>query len=479
VGTEELKTFCRSRTTGRGTSARRSRLLFVRPTDAERTLLDATREYAHALIAGQTDPGGHLVASVVSRRAASSAEAVHRTLTRRAALLTRKIEPERQTLLPWEEDDADAVSDAVLASPGLRDVAHEVEWLQRLADLADAARPRSSKVGIIRRLLRRTREQVLVFSEYRDVALLVAAALADVCAVAPLHGGLSSRERRDAVRAFNSGQVRVLVATDAAGEGLNLQARCRLVVNVELPWTPRRLEQRIGRVDRLGQRRRVHALHLAHRGSYEGTVIARLERRRARALQMDASTSVVDAGAAAPARLWSIVGRRDAMGRPGAVYASRSRTRASRVHLLYSVTLIDAAGRFVQRTVIAIQIDCASWPGRRLSRAILRQFCAHEGVRRTLGQQNPRLASAARDTTATAAAAMDRRLSALVSHLERLGKTGMWQASLFDRRAEQQARARRSSIAGLQAHLRHRLRAVRSLGHVSASEPQLIAAWLE
>jgi hypothetical protein len=249
---------------------------------------------------------------------------------------------------------------------------------------------------------------------------------------------------------------------------------------VELPWTPRRLEQRIGRVDRLGQRRRVHALHLAHRGSYEGTVIARLERRRARALQMDASTCVVDAGAAAAtARLWSIVGRRDAAGRPGAVYASRSRARASRVHLLYSVTLIDAAGRFVQRTVVAMQIECASWPGRRLSRAILRQFCVHEGVWRTLEQQNPRLVSAARDTTATAAAAMDRRLSALVSHLERLGQTGMWQASLFDRRAEQQARARRSSIAGLQEHLRHRLRAVRSLGHVSASEPQLIAAWLE
>jgi superfamily II DNA or RNA helicase len=479
VGTENLKTFCRSRLS-LGTAARRSRMLLVRPTAAERALLDATRHYAHALIAGHTDRGGRLVASVVSRRAASSAEAMHRTLMRRIALLTQRIEPERQTLLPWEEDDGDAVSDLVMASPGLRDVAHEVEWLQRLADLARVAAPHSAKVDVIRRLVRRTREPLLVFSEYRDVALLVAAALRDMCAVTPLHGGLSIRERRDAVDAFTGGQTRVLVATDAAGEGLNLQARCRLVVNVELPWTPRRLEQRIGRVDRLGQRRRVHAIHLAHAGSYEGTVIARLERRRARALRVDA-TRLVDAGTTASGAepTHRVAGLGDRTEPAGAVYASHSRSGSVAVRLLYLTTLLDDAGRLVRRPVVAVQIERGAGSSRRLSRANVRQLSAHTAVRAVLAQQVPRLESTARETTATASMAMDRRLSALAAHLARLGETGAWQASLFDRRAERQAHIRLRSIADLRQHLDERLNAVRSLRRVSACPPQLIAAWLE
>jgi len=76
--------------------------------------------------------------------------------------------------------------------------------------------------------------------------------------------------------------VQVLLATDAASEGLNLQQRCRLVINLELPWTPTRLEQRVGRVDRIGQRRRVHALHLVAAGTSEQSTVARLLRRMER-----------------------------------------------------------------------------------------------------------------------------------------------------------------------------------------------------
>src|SRR5690606_21946720 len=82
------------------------------------------------------------------------------------------------------------------------------------------------------------------------------------------------------------------LATDVAGEGLNLQERCRLVVLLEWPWTPQRLEQRIGRVDRIGQRRTVHAVHLTGRATFEDQVVARLLWRanRARAdLEYDTS----------------------------------------------------------------------------------------------------------------------------------------------------------------------------------------------
>jgi superfamily II DNA/RNA helicase len=90
-------------------------------------------------------------------------------------------------------------------------------------------------------------------------------------------------DRRAAIERFTSGAARVLLATDAAGEGLNLQAGCRIVVNLELPWNPTRLEQRIGRVDRIGQRRTVHAFHLIARGTGESRLLLRLERRVAQA----------------------------------------------------------------------------------------------------------------------------------------------------------------------------------------------------
>jgi SNF2 family DNA or RNA helicase len=75
----------------------------------------------------------------------------------------------------------------------------------------------------------------------------------------------------------------LLLATDAAAEGLNLHHHCRLVVNLELPWNPMRLEQRIGRVDRIGQRRTVHAFHLIASGTGESRLLARLRARVASA----------------------------------------------------------------------------------------------------------------------------------------------------------------------------------------------------
>lgn len=475
VGTEVLTTFCRSRRVVAKTLSRRSRLLFVQPTAAERTLLDATRDYARALASERTAPGRHLIASVVSRRAASSAQAVHNTFIRRIALLAQTSVPAPQTRLPWEEDDSDEVSDGVLGGVGLGDVVGEIDWLRRLADLALAARSQPSKVSIIRRLLRRTREPLIVFSEYRDVVSVVTTALADLCTVAPLHGGLSIRERRETVRAFIDGRTRVLVATDAAGEGLNLQAGCRLVVNMELPWTPRTLEQRIGRVDRLGQQRRVHAIHLAHRGSYEGTVIVRLERRRGRmGIRRETDVDPSPAGHARSVRMPS--GARAAS--PRAVYATRSRMRRSRMWVVYLVTLVDAAGRLVERGVVARHIEITE-SGHRLSRQLVRQVIADRAVRATLASQIAGMASTAFIKTTAAAAAMNRRLEAQLSHLDQLSEPRLWQASLFDRRTEQRAHARRCSIDSLRQHLCHRVGRVQALGSVTPMEPQLIAAWLE
>ena len=89
-------------------------------------------------------------------------------------------------------------------------------------------------------------------------------------------------ERERVQRAFNRGGS-VLLATDAASEGLNLHHSCRIVVHYELPWRPARIEQRVGRIDRLGQTRRVHEIALVAAGTVERLVLAPLVARAARA----------------------------------------------------------------------------------------------------------------------------------------------------------------------------------------------------
>ena len=78
-----------------------------------------------------------------------------------------------------------------------------------------------------------------------------------------LFGGMSDDERDNVKRAFNDPKspVRILVATDAAGEGLNLQRSCRLLLHWDIPWNPGKMEQRNGRLDRHGQERDVHVFH--------------------------------------------------------------------------------------------------------------------------------------------------------------------------------------------------------------------------
>jgi len=126
-------------------------------------------------------------------------------------------------------------------------------------------------------VLKRVREPAIVFTEYRDTLTALQDALGTDTAV--LHGEMDRFERAEAVSRFGGGHARVLLATDAAGEGLNLQLRCRLVVNLELPWNPMRLEQRAGRVDRIGQTRATHVINLLASGTAESGLLDRLATR--------------------------------------------------------------------------------------------------------------------------------------------------------------------------------------------------------
>ncbi|HEV8244716.1 MAG TPA: C-terminal helicase domain-containing protein, partial [Polyangiaceae bacterium] len=144
---------------------------------------------------------------------------------------------------------------------------------------AETASRRETKLDALTRLLRRIGEPVLVFTEYRDTLLHVRDVVAPNAAT--IHGGLSRDERRASLARFARGGI--LLSTDAASEGLNLHQKCRVVINLELPWNPMRLEQRIGRVDRIGQQRRVHAFHLIAAATSEVRILERLAVRIAQA----------------------------------------------------------------------------------------------------------------------------------------------------------------------------------------------------
>ena len=156
------------------------------------------------------------------------------------------------------------------------------------------------------------RRKLIVFTEHRDTLNQLVDRLRTWFgrpdAVEAIHGGVRREERRRVQETFTHDKdCVVLVATDAAGEGINLQ-RAHLVVNYDLPWNPNRIEQRFGRVHRIGQQHVCHLWNLVAEDTREGQVYLRLlgkleEQRRALGGQV-----------------WDVLGRRPS--RPGAAGAA-------------------------------------------------------------------------------------------------------------------------------------------------------------
>src|SRR5690554_7282950 len=125
-----------------------------------------------------------------------------------------------------------------------------------------------------------TRRKLIIFTEHKDTLNYLVGRIGGMLgkpeAVITIHGGTSRDDRRKAQEEFrNNPDVLVLVATDAAGEGVNLQ-NAHLMVNYDLPWNPNRLEQRFGRIHRIGQTEVCHLWNLVAGETREGYVYRRL-----------------------------------------------------------------------------------------------------------------------------------------------------------------------------------------------------------
>lgn len=254
---------------------------------------------------------GFALASL-QRRLASSPEAIYQSLKRRHARLERRLREEKlgargrnpiaETLAAVPEDDEDltpdeqeqleeTLVDEATAARTIVELEAEVLVLQALEKLALdlVASGQDRKWEELSRILQddpHTRDasgrlrQLIIFTEHRDTLNYlhgrIAGVLGNPDAIVTIHGGTPRDERRRLQAVFRSEpEVRVLIATDAAGEGVNLQ-NANLMVNYDLPWNPNRLEQRFGRIHRIGQREVCHLWNLVAKETREGAVYHRL-----------------------------------------------------------------------------------------------------------------------------------------------------------------------------------------------------------
>jgi superfamily II DNA or RNA helicase len=257
--------------------------------------------------------------TVLQRRLASSPEAIWRSLQRRRKRLERtrarlanqgteqfdlatrlqqalgvdvptddaldELSAEEQEQL--EED----VVDAATAAKTVAELDIEIGQLAQLEELARRLRQSGTdtKWVELRELLTKNEtvrdasgnpRKIIIFTEHRDTLNYLVERIRTLLgsdeAVIAIHGGVKREERSKAQELFSQDKdTTVLVATDAAGEGLNLQ-RAHLMVNYDLPWNPNRLEQRFGRIHRIGQTEVCHLWNLVAAETREGAVFERL-----------------------------------------------------------------------------------------------------------------------------------------------------------------------------------------------------------
>ena len=257
--------------------------------------------------------------TILQRRLASSPEAIYQSLRRRRERLERRVREEKilkrgaearkmgLTGLPSMDEESiedledlpegefeaieERVIDLATTAQTIEQLELEIATLKRLEKTALEVK-RSGKdekwVKLAEALHNNehmkdaygNRRKLIIFTEHRDTLAYLKRKLSGLVnhpdAIQVIHGQVSREQRRAIQESFtNDPEVLILLATDAAGEGINLQ-RAHLMVNYDLPWNPNRLEQRFGRIHRIGQQEACHLWNLVARETREGDVYLRL-----------------------------------------------------------------------------------------------------------------------------------------------------------------------------------------------------------
>ncbi|HWC75129.1 MAG TPA: DEAD/DEAH box helicase [Gemmatimonadales bacterium] len=136
-----------------------------------------------------------------------------------------------------------------------------------------------AKLNVLTKILKETPDRVVIFSDHRPTVELIEQRVKALRRQPIVYwGALTTAERDKRIRAFHDDERSVLIATRAGSEGRNLQI-CNVLVNYDLPWNPMVVEQRIGRVHRIGQKREVHIVNLAAAGTIESYILHLLDKK--------------------------------------------------------------------------------------------------------------------------------------------------------------------------------------------------------
>ena len=244
--------------------------------------------------------------SLYQRRLSSSAYAMRRSLENRARRLdeglkqaqdlARSAPPDLPDLEELEElEDAERerlerMLEAVTLAGNAEEVRREIAELRRLAERAMSVvgSEAEAKLTKLREILQEqgffedADQQLLIFTEFKDTLdYLIERLRAWGFRVGSIHGGMKPGSRDEpgsrlyTEQQFRDGDIQILVATEAAGEGINLQC-CHVLFNYDIPWNPNRLEQRMGRIHRYGQRFDCLIFNFVAANTIEGRVLQRL-----------------------------------------------------------------------------------------------------------------------------------------------------------------------------------------------------------
>lgn len=286
----------------------------VRPSEKEKELLRKVGSYCSKAVKGALKTEQEDLVSfamqIVKKRALSSRRALEATIENRLRALRGEAEEpptpaelrEFSAEVAQDEARAERTAELILRSSVPKEEKQrkaEVSALNGIRKLLKSLPAADPKISALLQEMRSVLaqepdEKFIVFTEYRDTLRAVEEALSrekDFSGRSvSMTGGMTARSRLAVQERFESGAVSVLLATDAASEGLNLQRQCRRVVHIELPWNPNRMEQRNGRVDRYGQARAPEIRYLFYPDSPEDGVLDQLVAKIERMQQDEVST---------------------------------------------------------------------------------------------------------------------------------------------------------------------------------------------
>jgi len=271
----------------------------VERTHEERQFYEAVTEYVkHVYNRSEqlNEPAVGFAMALMQKRLVSSIGAIKATLSRRLANLVDEqstatnLSEEASAYLEGEDLDEQDQQKAEEELAGLTitesdaQLEEEIETLRDLISLAEGI-PVDSKAQKVRRYIQQLleeqpNEKILLFTEYRDTLDYILELVKDepwADEILVIHGGVDKEDRARIEDEFNHGQSRLLFATDAASEGIDLQHSCHIMVNYELPWNPNRLEQRIGRLHRYGQEKEVKVWNFTFEDTREGEIFEMLQ----------------------------------------------------------------------------------------------------------------------------------------------------------------------------------------------------------